>query len=167
MAATVLAMVPLLGCESGGGSPTAPAAPVTTRGVIFSPATPNDPAIALRGSASGSTVEIEVYAVGVDDLYGVSFELRFPADLLRYENHGRGVFPSLEAREGGVGQLLVGATHLGPVAGLSGDGAVVLARFTAIANGNGRFDFSGEEAFDSFGDRLTLNWQGGTVSIDL
>ncbi|MDE2850075.1 MAG: cohesin domain-containing protein [Acidobacteriota bacterium] len=167
MAATVLATTLLFGCEGGGGSPTAPAAPVMSTGIIFSPASPTDPAIALRGNASGSTVEIEVYAVGVDDLYGVSFELRFPADLLRYESHGPGVFPSLEATRAGVGQLLVGATHLGPVDGVSGGGAIVVARFTAIANGDGRFDFSGEEAFDSFGDRLTLNWHGGTVSIDL
>ena len=167
MAATVLATTLLLACESGGGSPTAPVSPVTARGVTFLPATPNDAAIALRGSASGSTLEIEVYAVGVDDLYGVSFELRFPADLLRYESPVRGVFPSLEAREAGAGRLLVGATHLGAVAGLSGGGTIVIAHFTAIANGNGRFDFSGEEAFDSFGDQLALNWHGGTVVVDL
>lgn len=167
MAAAVLATMSLLGCESGGRSPTAPASPVTTGGVSFSPAAPEDAAIALRGSADGATLEIEVYAVGVDDLYGLSFELRFPAGLLRYESHGGGVFPSLEAREAGAGRLLVGATHLGPVAGLAAGGAIVVMRFAAIANGNGRFDFSGEEAFDSFGDRLELNWHGGTVSIDL
>lgn len=167
MAATVLAAMSLLGCESGGGSPTAPVSPVTTRGVSFSPATPDGAAIALRGNASGSTLEIEVYAVGVEDLYGLSFELRFPANLLRYESHSRGVFPSVEATEAAAGRLLVGATHLGPVAGLSGGGAILFVRFTAIANGNGRFDFSGEEALDSFGDRLGLNWHGGTVSIGL
>ncbi|MYI79001.1 MAG: hypothetical protein F4060_03595 [Holophagales bacterium] len=167
MAATVLATISLCACESGGGSPTAPVGPVTTRGVIFSPAVPGDAAIALRSTAGGSTLEIEVYAVGVDDLYGLSFELRFPADLLRYESHGRGVFPSLEAGEAGVGRLLVGATHLGPVVGLSGGGTIVVVRFSAIANGNGRLDFSGEEAFDSYGDRLALSWHGGTVSIDL
>ena len=167
MVATVLATMVLFGCESGGRGPTAPVSPVTSRGVSFSPAPPDDAAIALRGSASGSTLEIEVYAVGVDDLYGLSFELRFPAELLRYESQGRGVFPSLEAREAAAGQLLVGATHLGPVAGLSGGGTIVVARFTAIADGNGRFDFSDEEAFDSFGDGLALNWHGGTVSVDL
>ena len=162
----MLATLVLLACESGGGSPTAPVSPVP-RGVSFSPATPSAAAIALRGSASGPTLEIEVYAVGVDDLYGLSFELGFPAALLRYESHGRGVFPSVEARETAAGQLLVGATHLGQAAGLSGGGAIVVVRFTAIANGNGRLDFSGEEALDSFGDRLALNWHGGTVSIDL
>ncbi len=167
MAATVLTAMSLLACESGGRSPTAPVGPVTTRGVTFSPAAPGDAAVALRGTASGSALEIEVYATGVDDLYGLGFELRFPADLLRYESHDRGVFPSLEATEAAAGRLLVGATHLGPVAGLSGGGAIVFVRFTAIANGNGRFGFGGEEAFDSFGDRLALNWHGGTVSIDL
>ena len=167
MAATVLATVFLLGCDSGGGSPTAPVNPVRTGGISFSPASPNDAAIALRGGASGSTLEIEVYAVGVDDLYGLSFELQFPADLLRYESHGQGVFPNVEVTETAAGRLLVGATHLGPVAGLSGGGAVVVARFAAIAKGTGRFDFSGEEALDSFGDRLALNWHGGTVVVDL
>ena len=167
MAATLLAAMILPGCDGGGGSPTAPPAPVTTGGIIFSPATPEGAAIALRGDASGSTLEIEVYAVGVDDLYGLSFELRFPAALLRYESHGGGVFPGLEASEAAAGELLVGATHLGAVAGLSGGGAVAVVRFTAIANGEGRFEFGDEEAFDSFGDRLTLNWHGGTVAIDL
>lgn len=167
MAAAVLATMTLLACDSGGGSPTAPVSPITTRGVSFSPAVPDGAAIALRGSTSGPTLEIEVYAVGVDDLYGLSFELLFPADLLRYESHERGVFPSLVARETAAGQLLVGATHLGPVAGLSDGGTIVVARFSAIASGNGRFDFSSEEAFDSFGDRLGLGWHGGTVSIDL
>ncbi|MCY3592160.1 MAG: cohesin domain-containing protein [Acidobacteria bacterium] len=167
MAATVFAAMSLLGCESGGGSPTAPVSPIATRGVSFSAATPDGAAIALRGNASGSILEIEVYAVGVEDLYGLSFELRFPANLLRYESHGQGVFPSLEASETAAGQLLVGASHLGPVAGLSDGGPIVVVRFAAIASGNGRLDFSGEEAFDSFGDRLALNWHGGTVSIDL
>ncbi len=167
MAATVLSTVFLLACESEGGSPTAPVSPVMSGGVSFSPASPNDPAIALRGGANGSALEIEVYAVGVDDLYGLSFELRFPADLLRYESHGQGVFPNMEVTETAAGRLLVGATHLGPVAGLSGGGAVVVVRFAAIANGTGRFDFSGEEAFDSFGGRLSLNWHGGTVVVEL
>ena len=167
MAATVFATMILPACESGGGSPTAPAAPVPTAGISFSPATAQGAAIALRGSTSGSTLEIEVYAAGVDDLYGLSFELRFPAELLRFDDHGPGVFPSLEVREAAAGRLLVGATHLGPAAGLSGGGAIVVVRFTAIANGSGRFDFSGEEAFDSFGDRLVLNWHGGTVVVEL
>ena len=167
MAATVLATMSLFACESGGGSPTAPVSPVTTGGISFSPAMPDDDAIALRGSSSGATLELEVYAVGVDDLYGLSFELRFPADLLRYESHGGGVFPNLEAKEAAAGRLLVGATHLGPVSGLSDGGTIAVVRFTAIANGNGRLDFSGEEALDSFGDRLALDWHGGTVSIDL
>ncbi|MDE2690540.1 MAG: cohesin domain-containing protein [Acidobacteriota bacterium] len=167
MAATILATVFLLACESGGRSPTAPVSPVTTGGVSFLPVSPNGAAIALRGGASGSALEIEVYAVGVDDLYGLSFELQFPADLLRYESPGRGVFPNVEVTEATAGRLLVGATHLGPVAGLSGGGAVVVARFAAIANGTGRFDFNGEEALDSFGDPLALNWHGGTVAIDL
>lgn len=168
VAATVLASSLIaLACDGGGGSPTAPAAPPAAGGVRFSAAAPGDAAIALRGAATGASLEIEVYAAGVDDLYGLSFELLFPSRLLRYESHEGSAFPGLEVREAAAGRLLVGATHLGPVAGLSGGGTVLVGRFTAIANGSGRFDFDAEEAFDSFGDRLALAWHGGTVSVDL
>lgn len=167
-AATVLASSLIaLACDGGSGSPTAPAPPPAAGGVRFSAAAPGDAAIALRGVATGASLEVEVYAVGVDDLYGLSFELRFPANLLRYESHGGGAFPNLEIRETAAGQLLVGATHLGAVAGLSGGGTVLVVRFTAVANGSGPFDFAAEEAFDGFGDRLALDWHGGTVSVDL
>ena len=164
--AATLSALGLLGCDSGGGSPTAPAPPATT-GVSFSAQPATDGSIALRGASSGETLEVEIYAAGVQDLYGLNFELLFPANLLRYENLAGGVFPSLQTHESEPGHLLVGATHLGPVSGLNGGGVVVVVRFTAVANGSGLLDFSGQEAFDSFGDRIALDWWGGTVQIDL
>lgn len=154
-----------MGCD-GGGSPTAPT-PAAPRGVVLSVQQATVEAIALRGGASGETLEVEIYAAGVQDLYGLSFELLFPADLLRYEDRAGGLFPSLQTHESEPGRLLVGATHLGAVSGLSGGGTIAVARFTAVANGSGRFDFVGQEAFDSFGDRIVLNWLGGTVQVDL
>lgn len=137
------------------------------RGVFFLGGQVADASIGLRGTASGTMLEVEIYATAVEDLYGLSFELLFPANLLRYEVSDDGVFPSLETHETAPGQLLVGATHLGAVAGLNGSGRVTVVRFTAVANGSGSFDFSAEEAFDSFGDQTTLNWVGGTVEVDL
>ena len=99
MAAAVLATMTLPACDSGGGSPTAPASPGPARGVSFSPATPSGAAIALRGNASGASLEIEVYAVGVDDLYGLSFELRFPGGPAALRESWRGGLP----RSGGEG----------------------------------------------------------------
>ena len=164
--AATLSALGLLGCDSGGGSPTAPAPPVA-RGINFSAQQATDGSIALRGASSGETLEVEVYAAGVQDLYGLNFELLFPASLLRYEDRTGGVFPSLHTHESEPGRLLVGATHLGAVSGLSGGGTVTVARFSVIANGSGRFDFSGQEAFDSFGDRVALEWLGGAVQVDL
>ncbi len=126
-----------------------------------------DESIGLRGTALGPTLEIEIHAAGVQDLYGLGFELLFPANLLRYEGVDDGVFPGLEASESASGRLVVGATHLGSVAGLTGDGTVAVVRFTAFANGRGTLDFSAQDAFDRFGDRLTLNWVGGSVEVDL
>ena len=126
-----------------------------------------DASIGLRGTVLGPTLEVEIVAAGVEGLYGLSFEFLFPANLLRYEDSGTGVFPSLETRETAPGQLLVGATHFGAVAGLSGGGTVAVVRFTAVANGSGNFDFSAQEAFDRFGDRITLNWAGATIQVAL
>ncbi len=164
--AALLAALGLVACDGGGGSPTAPTPPAP-RGVTFSAAQVADGSIGLRGMVSGTTLEVEIHAAGVEGLYGLGFELLFPANLLRYEESGRGVFPSLEILETAPGQLLVGATHLGAVAGLNGSGAIAVVRFTAVANGSGSFDFSAREAFDSFGDRIALNWAGATVQVAL
>ena len=126
-----------------------------------------DGSIGLRGTASGAALEIEIRAAGVQDLYGLGFEFLFPANLLRHESTDGGVFPRLESRETGPGQLVVGATHLGAVGGLTGSGTVAIVRFTAVANGSGSFDYGAREAFDRFGDRVALNWAGGTVEVDL
>ena len=164
--AALLVALGLVACDGGGGSPTAPVSP-TARGVSFFPAPVGDPSIGLRGTVAGATIEVEIVAAGVEGLFGLSFELLFPANLLRYEDSGAGVFPSLEIREAGPGRLLVGATHFGAVAGLSGGGTVAVVRFTAVANGSGNFDFSAQEAFDRFGDRIALNWAGATVQVAL
>ncbi len=164
--AALLVALGLVACDSGGGSPTAPTSPAS-RGVRFSAEQVVDASIGLRGTVLGNSLEVEIVAAGVEGLYGLSFELLFPANLLRYEDSGAGAFPSLQTRETAPGQLLVGATHFGAVAGLSGGGTVAVVRFTAVANGSGDFDFAAQEAFDRFGDRITLNWAGATVQVAL
>ena len=156
----------LAACDSGSGSPTAPTSR-PPRGVSFLAGQVGDESIGLRGTVLGAALEVEIYAAGVQDLYGLGFELLFPANLLRYEGVDDGAFPSLEAQESASGQLVVGATHLGSVEGLNGGGTVAIVRFTAFANGSGSLDFSSQEAFDRFGDRLALSWVGGSVEVDL
>lgn len=162
----MLVALGLAACDGGNGSPTAPVSR-TPRGISFLAGQVGDESIGLRGTALGAALEVEIYAAGVQDLYGLGFELLFPANLLRYEGVDDGVFPGLEAHESAPGQLVVGATHLGSVAGLNGAGTVAVVRFTAFANGSGSLDFSSEEAFDGFGDRLALIWVGGSVEVDL
>ena len=137
------------------------------RGISFFPEQAGDASIGLRGAASRASLEVEIVAAGVEGLYGLSFELLFPANLLRYEEPGAGVFPSFEIREAGPGRLLVGASHLGAVTGLSGDGTVAVVRFTAVANGSGTFTFGTQEAFDRFGDLIGLDWAGATIDVAL
>lgn len=164
--ATLALALGLFACDGGGGSPTAPVSPAP-RGVTFFPQQAGDTSIGLRGVASGTSLEVEIVAAGVEGLYGLSFELLFPANLLRYEEAAAGVFPSFEIREAGAGRLLVGASHLGAVAGLSGSGTVAVVRFTAVANGSGTLGYGTQEAFDSFGEQISLDWAGATIDVAL
>ena len=137
------------------------------RGVSFFPEEAGDASIGLRGAAAGASLEVRIVAGGVEDLYGLSFEFLFPANLLRYEDTEPGAFPSQETREAGPGRLLVGASHLGDVAGLSGERIVAVVHFVAVANGSGTFAFSMQEAFDSFGEPIGLDWAGARIEVAL
>ena len=180
LGAVAFAALPLASCGGGGGGgggggvtpPTPPQSSVT-----FSAGTASAPAIRLaRGSgSSGTTLEIEVRADGVDDLYGVAFDLTFPSGVLRYEGvtegpqlSNGGTRTSLQVAQTASGRLVVGHTRLGDVGGASGSGVLMTLRFTAIGAGSGSLGFSADQAYDSGGDAIgDLSWAGGTVNATL
>jgi hypothetical protein len=120
------------------------------------------------------TLNLDVQADAVTNLYGVAFDLSYPSNLLRFDGVDEGPFLAaqgvstelLSSASGGT--LVIGATRLGNVAGVSGSGVLMTLRFTAVGTGNGTFDFSSNQAFNPAGNPLGgITWAGGSVRTQL
>lgn len=178
--AMFLATVLVAACGGGGGgggsTPPPPPTPPTS-GITYSAAASSpQESISLQRSNSGAMeLILQVQANSVTNLYGVGFDLAFPADLLRFEDvteeafldGGGAVSTSLLIDDSANGSLVVGLTRLGASPGRSGSGALLSLRFTAIASGNGSFQFSSTEAFDGNGGIADLSWSAGSVEVRL
>jgi hypothetical protein len=177
--AGLILLAGLAGCGGGGGggSPTEPPPPVTPA-VAFTGSggsSTNSITIAQGPGTSGTTLELEIRATSVQDLYGLAFDLEYPSNLLRFESSAnapgfldaggaQASYVSSLAREG---FLVVGYTRLGQVAGVSGSGLLARVRFTAIATGTGTVRFSRNSAFSSQGAVMAnVSWSGGTVQVN-
>jgi hypothetical protein len=158
------------GGGGGGGGPIEPPASSLT----FTPAQnqpDNSIALVRTNGSDANQLVVELRARGVTDLYGVGFDLSFPVSL-RYDGASEGTWLS----SGGAAQttlqvaaasnrLTVGLSRLGGVTGVSGDGALLSLRFTAVAAGNGGLEFANPEAFNSTTTAFNVQWIGGTVSV--
>jgi len=158
------------GSGGGGGGGTAPPQP----GLTFTPAgTAGSNSIFLNRSngADPNLLELEVRARQVPDLYGVAFDLEYPA-ALRFDTATEGTFlnagamTSFQVSSAQAGRVVVGLTRLGPVAGLSGEGVLLTLRFTATGAGSGELRFSNRSAFNSNRTPLgAVEWLGGSVTV--
>jgi hypothetical protein len=161
------------GGGGGGGGPSPPTQP--TASVTFTPATSGVPAIRLERNGTGATtLNLDVVADGVTNLYGVAFDLSYPANLLRFDGASEGPFLAATGLstellvDAAGGRLVVGATRLGAVGGAAGTGSLLTLRFTAVGSGTGTFAFSANQAFNPVGNPLGgITWAGGTVRTQL
>jgi hypothetical protein len=171
----VLVLTTLLAsCGGGGGEPpTAPGPSIT-----FSGSAAGANSISLqRGSGSGPTVlVVEVVATDVDGLYGVAFDLRYPADLLSFEGASEGdlldeegaVATTMQLAETAPGTLVIGLSRLGAVGGVSGSGVLLSLELRSRASGSGSFVFDANEALDTTGNTLAgVAWTAGSVQVRL
>jgi hypothetical protein len=170
-AAAVL-LAPACGGGGGGGGPTQP--PMPQPGITFTPggaAGANSVAL-VRVGQSTTRLSLELRATGVTDLYGVSFDLRFPSSALSFVDFdegpmllGGGIFDTaFQVVETPAGNLVVGATRLGGVAGANGDGVLLTLHFDARASGSGGIAFDGPQAFDRDGAQ-SVQFIGGSVAV--
>jgi hypothetical protein len=184
LAAAVLALgaVAVLGggaCGGGGGGGggTAPPPPPPTTGITFTTAGAGGTnAVALRSlGATTSRLTLEVRAEGVTDLYGVAFDLTYPAAVFRLATSTEGSFlsetgsaaTSFNLVEPTPGTLIVGVSRLGPLAGVSGSGPLLTLAFDATANGSGGFSFSRTAGFASDGSAIgALQFVGGSAQVN-
>ncbi len=171
--AAALLLLPACGGGGGGGGGTAPPPPMTS--LAFSPAgAASGPSLLLRRQGTGTqTLELEVAAQDVDGLYGLFFDLGYPAAVLSFEGATEGDFLSSGGNPTAFqvaeqeGRLVVGITRLGQASGRSGSGVVMTLRFRALASGSGALGFSRNQAQASGGDVLDVGWIGGSVQANL
>lgn len=174
--AVALALAACGGGGGGGSSPTQPTPtppPPSQPSLVFTPSGSAGTGLSLAAGAAStaSTLILEVRANSVTDLYGVAFDLAYPANLVQYVRVTQGPLlagGTLQVASGGTGTLVVGLSNLGPVPGASGSGVLMTFEFRAVGAGQGSFTFSRNVAVDSAGQSINgLSWGTGTVRVTL
>jgi hypothetical protein len=183
----VLGLFGLSACGGGGGGgggtpPTQPPIPPTPpRGATFTadaPAGPNSIALAAGQGGSATVFVLDVQATSVSDVYGVSFELEFPRNLLTFRKSGttEGVFLRGDDKEDTeliienrpAGNLVVGYSRLGPVGGVEGSGLLFSISFTLVGNGSGSLTLKRTDVVDPLGEAQGgVTWIGGSIDVSL
>lgn len=145
--------------------------------MTFSPSsTAGSDSISLAGAGdtTATTFTLTVNATGVNDLYGIAFDLSYPQSVLSFQqategtvlNAGGGTQTSMQVAEASNGDLVVGLSRLGSVGGFSGSGTLLTLTFSITAGGSGGIDFSANHAYDSNGAPIdAMQWVGGTLEV--
>jgi hypothetical protein len=171
----LLALV-LTACGGGGGGggtttePPPPPPPVA--GIVFTPQSApaaNSLYFASGAASTASTLVLELRANQVTDLYGVAFDLTYPATQLQYVRITAGPLlgnGAVQAAVSSPGTLIIGGTHLGTTPGSNGSGVVLTIEFSAVASGSGSFALSRNSGLDSAGRAIPgLTWLAGSVTV--
>ena len=129
----------------------------------------NSVVLASGTGSNATTLFVEVRAISVTDVYGVAFDLRYPNTILQFVRATPGPLleaGSVQAAVSGEGNLVVGATRLGEVPGITGSGTLLTLEFTALTAGDGTFSFSRNAALDPDARPLpNVTWAAGTVRV--
>jgi hypothetical protein len=165
----------LTACGGGGGGGTTtepPPPPPPTAGIVFTaPSAPaaNSLYFASGAASTASTLVLELRANQVTDLYGVAFDLTYPASQLQYVRVTAGPLlgnGAVQAAVSSPGTLILGGTHLGTTPGSNGSGVVLTIEFSAVAAGSGSFVLSRNSGLDSAGRAIPgLTWLAGSVTV--
>jgi hypothetical protein len=168
----------LAACGGGGGGggstptspPPPPPPPPAQPSVTFTPAAPagaGSLALAMGAASTPTHLVLEVRSGGIQDLYGVGFDLQYPSNLLQLTQVAAGPLLSggvFQQSAMGTGNVIVGVSRLGPVAGVSDAGVIATVEFKPLVSGTGLFSFSRNTALDSTGKPLTVTWIAGSVT---
>lgn len=140
--------------------------------IVFTAAgtsSPNSVVLASGAGSNATTLLLEVRAISVTDVYGVAFDLRYPNTLLQFVRATPGSLlegGSVQAAVASEGNLVVGATRLGEVPGVTGSGTLVTLEFTALTAGDGTFSFSRNSALDPDARSIpNVTWAAGSVRV--
>jgi hypothetical protein len=133
----------------------APAARTSCPTASLSPALeaprPGDVSL-VGGRADCASLEVAVVAHGVEGLFTIAFDLRFPADLLGLEGHAPGPLlgkgdprtpPLFLVRSPAPGRVEVSMTRFAPDGAVAAEGSetLLILRFSRLDRGTGPIDF--------------------------
>lgn len=165
----LVGLVAACGGGGGGGNPVEP----PTASLVFTPTqsqTANSLALVRSNGTDPNTLVLDLRGTGVSDLFGVAFDLTYPASL-HYDGategtwlNGGGAQTSLQVATGN-NRLVVGLSRLGTLTGVSGDGTLLSLRFSAVAAGSGSIAFEAPNAYNSISNAYTVKWIGGSVAV--
>ncbi|HTQ79957.1 MAG TPA: cohesin domain-containing protein [Thermoanaerobaculia bacterium] len=157
------------GGGGGGSTPTNP--PPPTASVTFTPASAGGAgAIYLAQGADSTTTKLvlELRSGGVPNLYGVAFDLQYPANLLQLTQVTQGPLladGTFQENMATSGKIVVGVTRLGTLPGVSDPGVLVRFEFRPLITGSGQLAFSRNAALDSSGAPIaSVSWVAGSVT---
>jgi len=167
------------GGGGGGGGPTTPPPVNPPSSISFSPdssAGSNSIYLSTGQGGSGSLFVLDVDTQSVTDLYGASFVLEYPNNLLafRKKSESEGSFLSdggefrtdLQVKQRTPGEITVGITRLGEVPGASGSGTLLSLEFTRRSVGSGPMEMVQHNALDQYGVvQADVTWIGGSVTV--
>lgn len=176
LAAAAVLLAPACGGGGGGRGPTEPPPPPPpSQGITFTPGSTGGTSTVtlVRLGSDPNRLSLQVQANSVTDLYGVSFDLQFPTALFSFGGFDEGTFlgsggndDTYQVAESPAGNLVVGATRLGPVGGAGGSGTIMVLHLNAVGNGNGQISFSQARAFDRNGAPTGVTFSGGSVTVN-
>ena len=172
-----LALATLAGAGVPAASAADPCTPLSLRPALASPQAGD---LYLRaGSATCDSIEVEVTARDVAALFTVSFDLGYPADLLKYDGYSEGPVlvqgpprqsPFFLVKNPSPGILQASMTRLAPDASVAaaGSAGILRLRFRRVASGTGAVDFLtgetsviAERVVDSQGQIVATRWSPG------
>jgi len=163
------------GGGGGGGGPTVPATPTPIPTITFTPSgTGGANSLALtRVSSDQNSIVLSLEVTSINELYGVAFDLRFPAGALAFDRVTEGTYldqngavdTSLQVTEMPSGTLVVGLSRLGQVGGRTGTGSLLQIEFDRRAAGSGDLIFAENAAFNALGQIPGVQWSAGRVVV--
>jgi hypothetical protein len=172
IAGTAILVAILSGCSSS-SSPTEPP-PMPPPVITFQPAGAFGEEALFLGEAAGATTEsitLLLQSRNVTGLYGIAFNLIYPANLLALVSVEEDEFlsgepTSFQVDTSQLGRAIVGLTRLGDVDGQDGSGTLITIVFSKVAAGSGTISFERTQAVGSQGeDRFEITWSGGGVVV--
>lgn len=175
----LIAAAALIGCGGGsGGGEDVTGGGGTTVSADFIADQPSPPpsTVALeKGPNSSNLVSVRVDATGVSNIYGAAFELAFDGNLAEYVGFTPGSFfeqgghvPTYQVSSPGAGEVVVGVTRNGNVAGVSttSSKAMVNLTFRVKVAGSGAVAVQNAVLYDAQIQPQPVSgitWEAGTL----